>query len=251
MTRVLLLAGTGEARAVARALREGGRFDVIASFAGATSTPADMGVRTRSGGFGGADGLARFIQAEGIDLLIDATHPFAAQMSRNAIAACAVSRIPMVALVRPPWRAQPGDNWHCVPNVETAAARLGPQKQRVFLAIGRTEIKAFLAQPQHHYLLRFVDAPVTQPSFPDHEIIVARGPFDAENDAALLQDHRVDIVVSKNSGGAGARAKIDAARRLELPVVMIDRPPLPRRNEVATVEDVVRWLSHPGTERGV
>ena len=226
-------------------------LDATFSYAGRVAAPDAQPIPTRVGGFGGAEGLADFLLSNGVTHLIDATHPFAAQMSRNAIASSEATGIPMVALVRPPWRAQPGDNWHCVPNVETAAARLGPQKQRVFLAIGRTEIKAFLAQPQHHYLLRFVDAPVTQPSFPDHEIIVARGPFDAENDAALLQDHRVDIVVSKNSGGAGARAKIDAARRLELPVVMIDRPPLPRRNEVATVEDVVRWLSHPGTERGV
>ena len=226
-------------------------LDATYSYAGRVSRPDAQPIPTRVGGFGGPDGLARYIATQGITHLIDATHPFAAQMSHNAIAAAEAAKVPLIALLRRAWSAQQGDRWHHARDIAHAASFLGADRRRVFLAIGRTEIGAFATQPQHHYLLRFVDAPSVPPPLPDHDIIVARGPFDCDADMALLQEHRIDVVVSKNAGGTGARAKIDAARALGLPVLMIDRPVLPPRNEVATVEDVLRWLSHPGTERGV
>ncbi len=247
---LLILGGTAEASALARRVAELG-LRAVFSYAGRVARPDCQPIPVRVGGFGGVAGLLGYIAANGVTHVIDATHPFAARMSRNAIAACAEAAVPLVALGRAPWIAETGDRWTHVSNMEDAVQALDIKRKRVFLAIGRTEIAGFRAQPQHHYLLRFVDAPDGPPALPDHRVIVARGPFDVENDLALLRDHGIEIVVSKNSGGSGARAKLVAARHLGLPVVMIDRPVLPARREVATVEEVIRWLSHPGTLRGV
>lgn len=198
----------------------------------------------RTGGFGGAEGLARFLAAEGITHLVDATHPFAEQMSRNAITAARQTGTPLLALTRPPWQPQAGDRWQRVPDIPAAVAALDGPGERVMLAIGRMHLAAFSARPQHHYLLRLVDQPDAPSPLPHCTVTVDRGPFSVEGDLALLRRHRIDRVVSKNAGGEGAAAKLEAARQLGVPVLMIDRPALPARPEVHRVDEVLQWLVH-------
>lgn len=246
---LLVLGGTTEASALCRALAE--RQDrAIVSLAGRVANPKPLPLPTRVGGFGGVAGLRDYIRNEGITHVIDATHPFADQMSRNAIAACIETNTPLCALTRAPWQAQDGDIWHHVPDISGAVAALQGEAKRVFLAVGRMHLDDFAPNPQHHYVLRLVDAPDALP-FPKAQAIIARGPFGFDEDCALLRDHRIDLIVSKNSGGTGARAKIDAARHLGLPIVMIDRPILPPRTETHSVQGVLDWLDHSGVNRGV
>jgi precorrin-6A/cobalt-precorrin-6A reductase len=242
MTRSLILGGTTEASALARALAAAGA-DAVFSYAGRTEAPAAQPLPTRIGGFGGVDGLIEYLRAEKIDTVVDATHPFAAQMSRNAIEACARAGVPLIGLQRPAWRAGEGDLWTHVDDIESAIAALPDQPARVFLAIGKQNLAGFAARP-HHYLLRLVDAP-SAPPLPDCTVVLARGPFDAAQDLALLQAHRISHIVAKNAGGAGAEAKLIAARSLSLPVILIDRPKLPARSVLAEVADVMAWLDHP------
>ena len=223
----------------------------IYSYAGRVEAPQPVPIPSRIGGFGGAEGLSAYIAQAGITHLVDATHPFADKMSRNAVQAAQIAGIPLIALTRPEWTPGEGDEWLNVPDLVTAVAALPKDPTRVYLAIGRTEIGRFAARPEHHYLLRLVDRPETVPPLARHEVVVARGPFDVDSDRTLLESHRIELVVSKNSGGSGARAKLDAARELGLPVLMIDRPALPERREVASIPDVLEWLDHAGTERGV
>lgn len=244
MTRVLLLGGTTEASELARALAAAGT-DAVFSYAGRTGAPVGQPLPTRVGGFGGAEGLAHYLSAEAITHVIDATHPFAAQMSRNAVAACARAALPLIALEREPWKAGPDDRWQLVPDTDAAAAALPEAPARVFLAIGRQTLAAFRAKPQHRYLLRLVDPPERPLPLPDTEVVLARGPFTEAGDRALLERHRIDLIVAKNAGGSGARAKLDAARALGLPVILIDRPALPARRIARTVAEVMALLAHP------
>lgn len=215
----------------------------VYSYAGRTETPMGQPIHMRMGGFGGADGLCAYLQAENITHVIDATHPFAAQMSRNAVAACTATGTPLIALERAPWVAGEGDRWTRVPDIDAAVAALCGPAQRVFLAIGRQHLALFAAQPQHRYLLRLVDPPDDPLPLPLADVIVARGPFDVEGDTALMQAHQIDLVVAKNAGGKGAVAKIAAARALGLPVVMIDRPGRPPRRVAQSVAEVMAWLT--------
>ncbi len=205
---------------------------------------------TRVGGFGGVPGLVRYLRAAGITHLIDATHPFAAGMSRNAIAAAGETGVAYCALERPAWVAGPGDDWHHVADMAGAVAALPDDPARVFLAIGKQHVADFAAKPQHHYLLRLVDAPDGPLPLPDAQAVIARGPFTTDADRALMADHRITHIVAKNGGGAGARAKLDAARDLGLPVILIDQPALPPRRTFDSAKDVMRWLGH-ATDRGV
>ncbi len=214
----------------------------ILSYAGRVESPRAQPLPIRIGGFGGAEGLADWLRAEGIGRVIDATHPFAAQMSRNAIAACAATGTPLLALERPAWQAGEGDRWTHVPDLAAAAAQLSGPAERVFLAIGRQHLAAFADQPQHDYLLRLVDPPGGPLPLPRTVVEIARGPFDVAGDTALLRRHGITRIVAKNAGGTGAEAKLVAARALGLPVVLIDRPPLPERRIAATVEEALHWL---------
>ena len=247
MTRSLILGGTTEASTLARALAAAGA-DAVFSYAGRTEAPVAQPLPTRIGGFGGVDGLISYLRAEKIDAVVDATHPFAAQMSRNAIEACARAGVPLIGLQRPAWRAGEGNLWTHVDDIDSAIAALPDQPARVFLAIGKQNLAGFAARP-HHYLLRLVDAP-SAPPLPDCTVVLARGPFDAAQDLALLQAHRISHIVAKNAGGAGAEAKLIAARSLGLPVILIDRPKLPARRVLAEVAEVMAWLDHPA-DRGV
>ncbi|WP_242186842.1 cobalt-precorrin-6A reductase [Sphingomonas sp. CARO-RG-8B-R24-01] len=243
MPKILILGGTTEASALAEALATRGD-DAVLSYAGRVANPKAQPVPTRVGGFGGVAGLADYLRNEGITHLVDATHPFAATMSRNAVEAAADAGIPLVALTRPAWTAEFGDDWRRVEDIKAAVAMLDGARRSVMLALGRVHVAAFAAQPQHRYLLRFVDTPEGPPELPDHRLIVDRGPFDVAGDVALMRDHAIDVVVCKNAGGTGARAKLIAARELGIPVVMIDPPVLPERVQVEAVADVLRWIDH-------
>ncbi|MCE8049774.1 cobalt-precorrin-6A reductase [Halomonas daqingensis] len=259
--KILILGGTTEASALATALAER-EVPALFSYAGRVSTPKPQPLPTRVGGFGGVAGLAAFLTEQRITHLVDATHPFAERMSRNAVAAASHSGIPLIALTRSPWVYQAGDRWEPVASIEAAVSALAGPPQRILLAIGRQQLAAFADQPQHHYLLRLVDAPETPPPLPRHHIVLDRGPFTLDGDLALLREHGIQRVVCKNAGGTGAIAKLDAARRLGVPVVMIERPVPPPRREVHSVDAVLAWLHHgsapasglesePGAERGV
>lgn len=221
------------------------------SFAGRVDRPVRQPLPQRVGGFGGVDGLADYLATHRVTHVIDATHPFAAQMSHNAAAACAKTGTPLVALTRAPWIAQAGDDWTHVADNDAAVAALTGPAQRVMLAIGRMHLDDFAPNPQHFYLLRLVDPPKATLRFPNYHVIVDRGPFRAESDQALMQQHEITKVVSKNSGGTGAYAKIEAARALQIPVLMIDRPTMPPRTELHDPVDVLHWLHHAPTDRGV
>ncbi|WP_299043202.1 cobalt-precorrin-6A reductase [uncultured Tateyamaria sp.] len=247
---LLILAGTTEATAFANAAAEAGVQGIV-SFAGRVDRPKRQPLPQRIGGFGGVAGLVDYLRAERITHVIDATHPFAAQMSTNAVAACAAAHVPLIALTRAPWAAQSGDNWTHVPDIAGAVAALNQPAKRVMLAVGRMHLAEFAPNPQHFYLLRLVDPPKDVPPFPNHHVLVSRGPFTESDDRALMQEHRIDLVVSKNAGGSGAYAKIAAARALGLPVVMIDRPSVPQRHEAHSVAQVMDWLRHSGVDLGV
>lgn len=250
---VLILGGTTEASALAHALAERS-VPALFSYAGRVAAPKSQPLPTRVGGFGGVEGLSAFLADNRITHLVDATHPFAERMSRNAILAAQQNRIPCLALTRPPWAPQAGDRWQRVAGIEAAVDALAGPPERILLAIGRQHLVAFAARPQHHYLLRLVDRPEAPPPLPHHHVTIDRGPFTLDGDLALLREHGIQRLVCKNSGGDGAVAKLTAARQLGLPVVMIERPALPSRQEVHCVEEVLAWLTHepaPDTERGV
>jgi precorrin-6A/cobalt-precorrin-6A reductase len=248
--KVLLLGGTTEAAALAQALAGAGT-GAIYSYAGRTSRPVALPLPTRIGGFGGVAGLVAFLAAEGITHVVDATHPFAAQMSGNAVAACTIARIPLIALERPAWVATDGDLWTPVPDTEAAVSVLPDEPWTVFLAIGRQSLDVFAAKPQHRYILRLVDAPEGPLPLPLATVLVARGPFDVAGDTALMQSHGVDLIIAKNAGGTGAEAKLIAARHLGLPVILIDRPTLPPRLVAPTVPEVIDWLHQTPADLGV
>lgn len=240
---------------MARALAEAG-CDAVYSYAGRTANPPPQPLPTRSGGFGGVEGLTGYLRDQGISHVIDATHPFAAQISRNAVAACARAGVALIALERPAWQSQPGDSWLHVADFEAAAARLPGDGATVFLAIGRQNLAAF-QDCRQRWLLRFAE--VAAHPLHDATLIVSRGPYTAAGDKALMQRHGVAGVVAKNAGGRAAEAKLTAARDLGLPVLMIDRPVLPARRRAGTVKQVMGWLhgadpapdADPGTDRGV
>ena len=220
------------------------------SYAGRTDRPRAQPVPVRVGGFGGVAGLVRHLRDEGITHLVDATHPFAATMSKHAVAAAREVGVEHMMLTRPSWIAVEEDCWTHVRDIAGAVAALNGPARNVMLALGRMHVDAFAVQPQHHYLLRFVDMPDLPPGLPRHSLVVDRGPFTIEDDMRLMRDHGIDCVVSKNAGGSGAKAKIIAARMLGLPVVMIDRPPCPAAQVTHEVAGVLEWLSH-AAERGV
>lgn len=252
MPNILLLGGTTEASALARLLAERGVAAML-SYAGRTEAPRAQQIPVRIGGFGGVDGLVAYLREARVTHLVDATHPFAATMSANAVAAAQLAGVPLLALTRPAWVPVPGDQWTRVADIAGAVAALAGPPRRILLALGRMHVADFAAMPQHHYVLRFVDAPTAPPPLPDHALIVDRGPFTPEGDRALMEAHRIDLVVCKNAGGRGAEAKLVAARALGIPVLMIDRPALPPRAEVTDPAAVLEWLDHAPapTERGV
>jgi precorrin-6A/cobalt-precorrin-6A reductase len=236
--RVLVLGGTGEARRLATALVEAGA-DVLSSLAGRVADPVLPPGRVRVGGFGGVEGLAEAL-AE-VDVVVDATHPFAAAMTGNAAAAAAATGTPLLRLQRPGWSAGPGDDWRWVSDLDEAAASVADAAS-VFLTTGRQGLAAF-AGLRGAVLVRSVDPPEA-PLPPRTTVVLARGPFTVEEETALMREHAVDVLVTKDSGGAMTAAKLTAARELGVPVVLVRRPPLPHGVPVvATVEEALDWLA--------
>jgi precorrin-6A/cobalt-precorrin-6A reductase len=249
--RVLILGGTTEASALAELLAGDARFEATLSLAGRTSAPKLQPIATRVGGFGGADGLARFLRAEKIDSVIDATHPYAAQISANAVVACHQTGVPLASVVRPAWAPQPGDAWQSVPTAVAAALALGREPRRVFLSLGRQELHFFAAIQQHHYIARLIEPP-RQTALPHKlDLLQQRGPFDRDAELRLLRDHKINVIVSKNSGGSATYPKIEAARVLGLPVIMIARPAKPAGHIVKSAEAAMAWLAHDGAPRSL
>jgi precorrin-6A/cobalt-precorrin-6A reductase len=252
--RALILGGTAEASRLASLVADDGRIDAVLSYAGRVERPRAQPVATRIGGFGGVEGLARWLRAERIAAVLDATHPFAAAMSANAVGACAAAGVPLAALEREPWAEQAGDRWTKVPDLAAAAALLAARaRATVFLAVGRLHLPLFAVAPQHRYVLRLIDPPDGPPPLPDAEALIARGPFDRDGDLALMAARGVTLVVAKNAGGSASRAKIDAARDLGVEVVMVSRPAIPARAVVRTPDAALDWLRHAvgSTPRGV
>ena len=243
LMRILILGGTTEASALAVRLAGNPDFEPVLSMAGRTSDPRSLPIPTRIGGFGGVEGLARFLVDERIEAVVDATHPFAAVMSRNAATACAKAGVALLALRRPPWTPQEGDRWLEVPSMEEAVHALGAGPGRVFLTVGRLELPPFAKAPQHTYLVRTIEPIGNALPVPNVVAIQDRAPFDEAAERGLMERERIDVVVTKNSGGAATYPKIAAARALGLPVILVARPEKPRGvEEVATAEAAFEWL---------
>ena len=222
--RVLLLGGTYEARMLAERIAREPDIQGLVSLAGRTNTPLSHDLPLRIGGFGGVDGLIRYLTESKISHVIDATHPFATTISLNAQKACDFLRLPFLTFTREPWRLVPGDRWIEVRDTASAITALGVAPQRVFLGVGRQAAVNFREAPQHSYLLRIIDPPQDRELPIECQIIVGRGPFALEDELALLQEYKINVVVSKNSGGAIGYTKIVAARKLGLEVIMISPP---------------------------
>jgi precorrin-6A/cobalt-precorrin-6A reductase len=239
MKRLLILGGTGDAVALAKQAAQIPHLEVITSLAGRTQTASAPG-NTRIGGFGGAAGLADYLRDRQIHLLVDATHPFAAQITWNASIASAAIGIPFLMLIRPAWEKRAGDRWIEVQNNAIAASVL--PTPRIFLTIGRQELSAFAHRSDRWFLMRMIDPPALDAMVPNGKILLERGPFELADERALLQNHDIGAIVSKNSGGDSTYAKIIAARELEIPVVMVQRPVMPKGEVVTQVEEALSWI---------
>lgn len=242
---LLILGGTGEAAVLAQAAlaRFGDGLRVTTSLAGRTARPAAVVGDLRIGGFGGADGLAAYIAEAGVDLVIDATHPFAAQISAQARAACATAGVKRLLLERPVWVRDPRDRWIEVDDLAAAAAALPLLGRRCFLTIGARDLGAFAALRNVHFVVRLVDPPRVAPPLASFEVVLGRGPFSLAAERLMLERHGIDMLVCKASGGGATEAKLSAARERGLPVVMLRRPPPPPGPRVAGVDGALDWLA--------
>lgn len=239
--RILILGGTSEAIALAVALLQYPHLEITTSLAGRTQKPAVPGL-VRSGGFGGTAGLIDYLQGQQVHALVDATHPFAAQMSWNAAAAATAIGIPHLMLVRPPWQKAEGDRWIEVEHNAAAAATLLGLANRAFLTIGRQELAVYAFLKETWFLMRMIDPPASDAVIPNGLLLLARGPFSLADERSLLSRHRIEALVSKNSGGEATYAKIIAAREMNLPVVMVQRPSMPETAKAETIPEAVCWL---------
>ena len=241
--RLIILGGTSEASALARRVAGEADVDAVLSLAGATANPAPAPIPQRVGGFGGPEGLMTYLRVEGVDAVVDATHPFAARMSAHAFSACRASGVPLVAFTRPPWTRREGDRWTEVATMDEAVDALGPKRKIVFLTQGRLELAAFARAPQHRYIVRAIDPPAEADALPDRRLILKRGPFALEDELALMRDEKVEILVTKNSGGRATYPKIEAARMLGVYVVILRRPKPPEANTLYEIDDVMAWIA--------
>jgi precorrin-6A/cobalt-precorrin-6A reductase len=250
MPKLLILGGTSEAAALATAALQIPHLTVISSLAGRTQQPIAPAGQVRSGGFGGEAGLRAYLEQESINFLIDATHPFAQQISEHGVKAAAGLGIPYLRLDRSPWSEAQGDRWLLVQSHLEAAALLPKVAQRIFLTIGRQELKNYAHLSNLWFLMRSIDPPDSG-VMPPGELILAKGPFSLAAERELLLQHRIGAVVSKNSGGAATYAKIVAARELGLPVVMIDRPKYLDSDRASQMTEALQWLEHAMSQETV
>ncbi len=241
--RLLVLGGTTEASSLASRLAGEPTVDAILSLAGATAHPAPAPIPQRIGGFGGVAGLAEYLRSEQIGAVVDATHPFAARMSANAVEACRLTATPLAVFTRPPWRPAPGDRWTEVATMDAAVEALGSVRKTVFLTQGRLQLAAFARAPRHRYIVRAIDRPAEIVALPDCKLVLARGPFALADELELMRTEKVETLVTKNSGGRATYAKIEAARTLGIEVVMVERPPAPAAETRHHLEAVMEWIA--------
>ena len=241
--RVLILGGTTEAMQLAHLLCDTPAVDPVFSFAGRTKNPVMPPIACRIGGFGGVAGLIDYLRNERIEALVDATHPFAAQISANAAQACAALNTPICALTRAPWLAGPGDHWTEVVNNDAAVEALGENPARVFLTIGRLHLEPFGRAPHHHYLIRSIDDPGPLSALPHYKLILARPDFTVADEIELMREEKIEILVTKNSGATSTYPKLAAARALGLRVVMIQRPKPASILTLNKPAAVIEWLN--------
>jgi precorrin-6A/cobalt-precorrin-6A reductase len=242
---LLILGGTGEAARLARGtlVRFGDRMAVTTALAGRTRRPGPIVGQVRIGGFGGAAGLALYLIDREIDCLIDATHPFAAVISRAARVATERTGVPRLSLRRPPWRRHPLDRWIEVDSVEAAARLVGQVGRRAWLTVGASAIGAFAPATGVHFVVRLIDTPREDLPLRLHEVVLGRGPFSLGEERLLIQRHAIDVLVCKASGGAATEAKLIVARELGVPVIMVRRPAPEPGRAVETVEAALDWLA--------
>jgi precorrin-6A/cobalt-precorrin-6A reductase len=237
---LLLLAGSGEARAIALALADRSGLRVTASVL-APSRSGPLPVPTREGGFGGDDGFARYLDSEGVTAVLDATHPFAARIGRRSAPICVARGIAFARVLRPEWRAEPGDRWRHVPD-EAAAGALLHAGLRVFATTGRATMEALVTKSPAQFLLRRMVAEPAPPPVPNVTYVIGKGPFSVDDEVATLRARRIDVLVAKNSGGTASRTKLDAARALGLPVILVDRPDQVQATTLTTVAQALEWI---------
>jgi len=250
MRTVLVLGGTGEARALAAALDAARGVRVISTLAGAIANPRLPAGEVRVGGFGGPDGLAAYIAAEAVDAVVDATHPFAERMSWSAFHACAATGTKLVRLERPPFARDPAVDWREADSLDEAAALLPAAGRRVFLTTGRQGLAAFAPIAGAFFLIRCVEAPDPALLPPDRTVVLDRGPFTLAGELALIDRHALDVLVTKDSGGEMTQAKLGAARERGLPVIVVARPSRPAAQTVQTVDEALAWLGEPPHDAG-
>ncbi|MDP8968846.1 MAG: cobalt-precorrin-6A reductase [Actinomycetota bacterium] len=253
MPTVLVLGGTGEARAIAAALDVAPGVRVISTLAGRIADPRLPAGELRVGGFGGPDGLAAYIEANAVDAVVDATHPFAERMSWSAFEACSQTATKLLRLQRPPFARDPAIDWREARSLEEAAGLLPHAGRRVFLTTGRQGLAAFAHVTEAFFLIRCVDPPDPAALPPDRAVLLGRGPFTLEGELALIDGHALDVLITKDSGGEMTQAKLAAARRRGLPVIVVARPPRPETQTVQTVQEALAWLGehvHEGWLRG-
>ncbi|MFH9012735.1 cobalt-precorrin-6A reductase [Streptomyces sp. NPDC017943] len=249
---VLILGGTTEARRLAELLAAGAPpgTRVTNSLAGRVATPRLPPGEVRVGGFGGTEGLAAWLREHEVDALIDATHPFAGTISFHAARAAATAHVPLLALRRPGWVPAPGDDWHEAGSLQEAAALLPALGRRVFLTTGRMGLAAFAGLDGPWFLVRSVDPP-TPPHPPRMEVLLDRGPFTLDGERELLRRHRIDVLVTKDSGGTATAPKLTAAREAGVPVVVVRRPPAPEDVPVATdAPEAAAWITRLAAQHG-
>jgi precorrin-6A/cobalt-precorrin-6A reductase len=241
--RLLVLGGTADARTLAAELHGRPDCEAVYALAGRTSQPSLPPGRVRVGGFGGADGLADYLRAERIDTVIDATHPFAPQISEHAAQATRTADVRLIALRRRPWTARPGDQWTHVPDLPEAARRAAafPDDACVFITTGRQGLEHYAADTRHPYVIRTVDPPVG-PIPPRHTVVLDRGPYTVDAESELMERYDVRLLVTKNSGGSAVAAKLASARDRGIPVIMIDPPAPPTAELASSVSEVLALL---------
>ena len=244
MKRLLILGGTGEAAALHEA--GGERFEtgleIISSLAGRTNEPRSLPGMVRTGGFGGAEGLARWLREEDIDMVVDATHPYAVRISANARAACETLGVDRIILWRPPWTAQPGDDWIPVADAAEAAELLPSVGKRAFLALGSGQLRQFADVKGVWLMSRVAETPEPHTA-PTGLVVVGRGPFDADDELRLMEEHDIDLLVSRNSGGDATVGKITAARRRGIPVIMLERPAPEPGAQCSDLKEILQWVA--------
>ncbi len=235
---LLLLGGTGEARQMAERLRG---QDAIISLAGATRNPEAQVLPTRIGGFGGADGFRSYLEAEQISAVLDATHPFACQITARTAQVCADQDLPYLQFLRPQWQPEPGDHWINITRESEAADHM-PHGAVVFLGTGRQTLSRFANLEGREVICRQIDPPEQPFPFAGGRFLVGRPPFSVADEVALFVRLGVDFLVVKNAGGAPSRTKLNAARQLGIPVLMIARPPQGDWPIVNSVDDALAWV---------